>query len=88
MNAATVSVVWMVGVLLVSFSRRQRRGLSSVMPIAKTWTPDSVSGRTRVVRREAPGRLDSKLFPATAGASCFYKPKPPKPNSGKRASKW
>src|ERR1035438_6401948 len=46
--------------------------------IAKTLTPDSVSARIRAVRREASGRLDSKLFPASAWANCFYEPKPTK----------
>jgi hypothetical protein len=56
------SVVLTAGSVCVE-NRRKR--------IAKTLTHDFVSGRIRVVHREAPGRLDSKLFPATASGNLF-----------------
>jgi hypothetical protein len=75
-----VCLVWMVSVHLVSVvsTAIHARGNAREIP-RKTLTSVCVSVRLAVVAcREVPGYLDSKLFPASAWASCFYKPKPSK----------
>ena len=80
-----VCLVGMVRTHLISVVSMAIHARGSAREIArKTLTSVCVSVRLAVVAcREVPGYLDSKLFPASAWASCFYKPKPPKTNSGK-----
>ena len=75
-----VCLVWMVSVHLISVVSTAIHARGSAREIArKTLTGVCVSVRLAVVAcREVPGYLDSKLFPASAWAPCFYKPKPSK----------